>query len=94
VGATPLVDINAIRVNRNATPFTEIDATKIENERRRELCFEGHRLFDIIRKGKSLARGDDYWAAQSILFPNELFVYPIPDAETDINENVDQNPGY
>lgn len=94
VGADPLDDINAIRLNRNTTAFTEIDAVKIENERRRELCFEGHRLFDLTRKEMSLERGEDYWAAQSITYPNELFVYPIPDAETDINPNVEQNPGY
>lgn len=94
IGAAPLDDINAIRSNRNASAFTDIDATKIENERRRELCFEGHRLFDILRKGKDLERGDDYWAAQSVSFPNELFIYPIPDNEMDVNPNMVQNPGY
>lgn len=94
IGANPIDDINAIRTNRNASVFTELDADKIANERRRELCFEGHRIFDLTRKGQSLVRGEDYWAAQSIPFPNELFVYPIPDAETDINPNIEQNPGY
>jgi len=51
-------------------------------------------LFDLTRKEKSLERGEDYWAAQSMPYPNELFVYPIRDAETDIKPNVEQNPGY
>ena len=69
-------------------------ANPITSLGRRELCFEGHRIYDLTRKGQSLQRGDDYWDAQSVTFPNELFVYPIPDAETDINPNIEQNPGY
>lgn len=94
IGATPLEDINAIRANRNASLLTEVTAEEIQNERRRELCFEGHRFYDIIRKGENLTRGDDYWYAKSLDYPNERFVYPIPDAETDINPNIVQNPGY
>jgi starch-binding outer membrane protein, SusD/RagB family len=94
IGATPLADINTIRANRNASILSSVNPTIIEQERRRELCFEGHRFFDIVRKGKNLQRGSDYWAAASMAYPNKRFVYPIPDDETNVNAHMVQNPGY
>lgn len=47
-------------------------------ERRRELCFEGHGLFDITRKKKNLVRTDCNGSNCSLSYPNPLFAVPIP----------------
>lgn len=54
-------------------------------ERRVELAFEGHRFFDLRRHGVA--------ATVLSLAPDRL-VFPIPQAELDVNENLTQNPGY
>ncbi|MEN7549616.1 RagB/SusD family nutrient uptake outer membrane protein [Rapidithrix thailandica] len=62
-------------------------------ERRKELAFEGHRLFDLTRKKKDVMinRGDD---VLDIKYPNERFIFPIPLRELNTNPNLEQNPGY
>jgi len=73
--------------------------TEILNERRVELCFEGHRIFDITRNKGSVIRTDCTAPttpvnACAINYPNDRFILPIPDGETNVNENIAQNPGY
>lgn len=64
----------------------------IQDERRLELAFEGHRWFDLKRTGRAIAvmnalnRGYD-------LTPEKL-LFPIPQSELDRNPRLDQNPGY
>lgn len=75
----------------------------IQLERRLELAFEGHRFFDIKRKGLAINRTDagDY-ADGTGTPPNYLtmasgdtrFQLPIPKTELDVNPNSEQNPGY
>ncbi len=65
----------------------------ILHERRLELCWEGHRWFDLVRFGKlaekvKLAKPD----SQVTEPRNELL--PIPQRERDINKKLEQNPGY
>jgi hypothetical protein len=55
-------------------------------ERKWELAFEGHRRWDLIRTGQ-------YLAAQPDATERNL-LYPIPEGERDINENLEQNTGY
>lgn len=65
---------------------------EILKERRRELAFEGHRLFDLRRFGKNIERNGKVLEAN-----NYHMILPIPTAELDANENInqeDQNPGY
>lgn len=53
----------------------------IRKERRRELGFEFHRFFDVMRYGQEYAvaaLGADAW-------PSGRYYYPIPQAETDAN---------
>ncbi len=61
----------------------------ILTERRKELAFEGHRLFDVNRNQLDMVRvpGD-------ISYPNCRTIYPIPVDETNANPNVDQNECY
>lgn len=94
-GATAVGDINMIRNNRGATAFTNVTLTDLYEERRRELCYEGHELFDLARTQRSLVRVDyDGAVNQNIDFPDYRWAMPIPQAEMDANENMEQNPGY
>lgn len=61
----------------------------ILNERRKELCFEGHRRCDLLRRGKPL-RADNPAAA----FGAPKTILPIPQREIDLNPNLVQNEGY
>jgi tetratricopeptide (TPR) repeat protein len=68
---------------------------QIADERNRELCFEGHRLFDIVRRKENLQRGGDCNSTVcSLTYPNNKFVLPITEKELDANKAMKQNPGY
>jgi starch-binding outer membrane protein, SusD/RagB family len=63
----------------------------VENERRIELAFEGHRWFDLVRTGRALpvlqSKGFNIAAYQLVL--------PVPQSQIDINPSVIvQNAGY
>jgi len=61
----------------------------IEQERRVELAFEGHRWFDLVRTGRALTiLAGNGMQAHHVLFP-------IPQSQIDINPAlIKQNPGY
>jgi hypothetical protein len=69
----------------------------IEQERRVELAFEGHRWFDLVRTGRALPVLQAKAAAIGIktnLTENNL-IWPIPQSQIDINPTkIKQNPGY
>lgn len=62
-------------------------------ERRRELAFEGHRLFDLNRNKRSVTmiQSDNKTEAS---YPNDKFILPIPLSELNANPDMKQNPGY
>ena len=96
-GATAYGDLNAIRGNRGASLLDASNTTlnSVYLERRMELCYEGHELFDLARTGRGLVRVDYGGAVnQNIDFPDYRWAMPIPQAEMDANENMEQNPGY
>ncbi|QWX83074.1 RagB/SusD family nutrient uptake outer membrane protein [Cellulophaga sp. HaHaR_3_176] len=75
----------------------------IQYNRRAELAFEGHRFFDLKRRGEPVMRstmGDFInGGGTSPDFPtlaadNFRFQLPIPIAEINSNQNMVQNPGY
>ena len=75
----------------------------IQFERRVELCFEGHRFFDLKRRGESVERSDNGDIIDGSGTPAEVqtlaagdfrFQFPIPVAEINANPNMVQNPGY
>ena len=74
----------------------------ILKERRKELCFEGHRYIDIKRVGplanKSIDRSiiDDIIQTLPTTIPNNdyRFTMPIPQDEIQANPTIQQNPGY
>ena len=65
-------------------------------ERRKELAFEGHLVYDMARTGTSLHRVDYQGAADAkdIEFPSYRWALPIPKSEMDANPNMVQNDGY
>ncbi len=69
----------------------------VEQERRVELAFEGHRWFDLVRTGRAIPvmnSKKDQIRLVNTLTENNL-VFPIPQAQIDINKDkIKQNPGY
>ncbi len=66
----------------------------VMDERRMELAFEGHRMFDVYRNQKDMDRhypGFQQWNTVSHL--DNHIVYPIPNGEWTVS-HIEQNPGY
>jgi tetratricopeptide (TPR) repeat protein len=99
-------DLNRIR-NRaglSDTTGTGLD-TKSElieailKERKIELCFEGHRWFDLVRTGRamqvlnSVPRTNSPGSPASLTEPGRQ-IFPIPQNEIDTNPKIDQNEAY
>ncbi|SDZ74359.1 RagB/SusD family nutrient uptake outer membrane protein [Psychroflexus halocasei] len=70
----------------------------ILTERRMELAFEGHRMFDLKRYDLGVVRdaSDCANAAGACSLPEDdhRFVLPIPQSERFANDNMTQNQGY
>ncbi|MCK9310688.1 MAG: RagB/SusD family nutrient uptake outer membrane protein [Bacteroidales bacterium] len=94
-GVTALSDINTLRAARNASVKTTVTLSDIYQERRRELCFEGHELFDLARTKRPLTRVDYAGTNnQDIAVDSYLWAMPIPQDEINANINCEQNPNY
>ncbi|MDN3583972.1 RagB/SusD family nutrient uptake outer membrane protein [Mucilaginibacter flavus] len=115
--ATALTYLNKIRQRAGMPGITASGTadlrTKIRHERRIELCFEGHRYFDLRRWGIADTGGKDALGiiitpantsnaaftykvntTQKRVWSDNMYFYPIPRKETQINPNIKQNPGY
>ena len=101
---------------RTRAGMPEVDRTKyktqaklrelVRRERRVELAFEGHRLFDIRRWkiGTQVMNGPVLGAynpntgkqhqAKVRVFNERDYLWPIPADEMSMNPNMEQNPGY
>lgn len=67
----------------------------IQEERAKELCYEGHRFFDIKRRHEDIVRPASTTSTLSTLkYPSYLFALPISQMEMQTNENMIQNEGY
>lgn len=93
VGDSPLNDINLLRTRAGLPDLLAINLDDILNERRKELCFEGHRRMDLLRNGLNLRRPGMDKEAESAP-GQEKVIFPIPVNELDLNPNLLQNPGY
>ncbi len=94
-GSSAVNDINTIRSNRGASELATITLAGVYKERRMELCYEGHELFDLARTQRELVRTDYQGAEnQNVDFPDYKWAMPIPQSEMDANINMVQNPGY
>jgi len=97
-----VADLNAIRSRAGVPLFELTPATSaneillaIENERRFELAFEGHRFVDVVRTGRAAAVFGPY---NKQLTDQRYWIFPIP-ASAVLNDpdnlgGENQNPGY
>jgi len=96
-------DYNELR-NKRITGYTNESFTdkadainKIYNERARELCFEGFRLNDHLRRGLPINRlASDVQSTtwQNLSATDFRRLFPIPQTSILSNPNMVQNPGY
>lgn len=89
-------DLKAIRARARGVPADAVTLSwsdrddlmgLIEEERMRELCFEGHRFFDLARWHKNIVNDK-----VSLAYPDYRYVLQIPYVELDANENMKNNP--
>jgi hypothetical protein len=64
----------------------------ILEERRLELCWEGHRWFDLVRHNKLVEKV--IAAKPNVMVSERNNLLPIPQRELEINKKLKQNPGY
>jgi hypothetical protein len=90
--------LNLIRIRAGLPLLTPADLPDqasfrlaVEEERRLELAFEGHRYYDLVRTG----RAGDVLEKRGPLTGENQFLFPIPQSEIDANESIkENNPGY
>ena len=92
-------DLNRIflKANPSAQPIAatgEALKAEIMAERRRELAFEGHLLFDLARKRQSIRRMDCTASTCEMDYPDYRYVLPIPLDAILNNPALVQNEGY
>jgi hypothetical protein len=107
-GATDLAHtyLNAVRNRAKLSSKTGLNQAEmrlaIEQERRVELCFEGHRWFDLLRTGRAIPVMNDYFTKYNISNGGVLvqvkdfqLIQPVPQSQIQANpEKMIQNPGY
>lgn len=97
-------DMETLKNARKDVPAT-VGYTSVENaltdilsERRIELAYEGHRMFDLKRYELGVDRFpedcDNAAGACSLDATSHLFSLPVPQSEIFANDNITQNPGY
>jgi len=89
-------DINMLRDRANAPTVPSVSKSQmiqlIEEERRYELAFEGHRWYDLVRTG----RASQVMPVFSVNWRDDFELWPIPQREIQNNPALvgNQNPGY
>lgn len=94
IGDTPLNDLNTLRQRASLSPLVTVSLAAILKERRKELCFEGHRRMDLLRNNENLRRPNMLEISESEPGKNKT-IFPIPAREVDLSEGkIIQNKGY
>jgi len=102
--AKALDDVNMIRARAgipaagmfstgNMHGYTDV-LDVVLDERRMELAFEGHRMFDVYRNRRDMDRrfgGVQPW--EVVKYTDDKIQFPIPYGETSVS-GIPQNPGY
>ena len=88
--------LNMIRTNRGLPAITPagqalIDAVAFENKY--EFLYEGHRFFDLKRRGQDIPKGLPS-EGTTLLYDDYRLVARMPTYEMAANPNLIQNPGY
>lgn len=96
--------INRVRKRAGLIDLKQVTKDNVLLERRHELAFENHRWTDLIRNGKAVEVMTAYGAvmkqkysflpAQAYKIEERRLIYPLPFRETQINPELEQNPGY
>lgn len=92
-------DLNTVRQRANAALYPTADDADIQDavfrEREKELLFEGHRYFDIIRNGEKYILNEMEAGKNGILTPTNIregiLYYPINDRAFTLNDKLRQN---
>lgn len=93
-----LADLNAIRAARGVPAVTAsnrqqlIDAILLE--RRLELAYEGHRFYDMKRRGMDIQRPSAIGANATLPYTDYRVLAAWPQSQVDLNPLLEQNPGY
>lgn len=86
--AVALDDLNTVRIRSGAAPLAgPVTTDLILAERNLEFAFEGHRWYDLTRTNKAI---DVIGTVTSV----NQYLWPIPQDERDVNNNLTQNTGY
>lgn len=100
LGQTALAEtpLNKVRERAGLDPVTGLSKDsfreKVLHERRMELAFEGHRWFDLIRVNNGSYGLQFLHSIGRVNATEKHLLFPIPQAEIDVNPNLEQNPGY
>ncbi len=99
--ALAIADVNIIKTRAGITTLATSGAgvltgsaliAEILKERRVELAYEGHRLFDLVRNGLDVVKNPS-----NIVFGTNAYnflIAPILQADIDANPQLVKNPGY
>ncbi len=85
VGASPVDDYNMTHTRAGLPAAISVNLDDILLERRLELAFEGFKIHDIKRL---------HGVVGPMNYDDNKLVYPIPESEIEINQNLIQNDGY
>jgi len=94
--AAAIASFQAVRDRAGLTdPVSNISLQNLLDERRVELAFENHRLFDLIRLGVAENVLGDFAADNGYNFSAADLLLPIPESEIGLSKGrMSQNPGY
>jgi hypothetical protein len=86
-GHTPIAEHPLLTTGMSEADFDEA----VIEERNQELCFEYDRWFDLVRKE---ILEEKTIPAFRVNFSTDDYLFPIPDADIELNKALEQNPGY
>lgn len=90
-------DLNTLRTTRGLSEVGGPDSGLIDSimvERRRELLYEGHRWYDLKRRGMDVPKPQPTVTEDEIPYSDFRILAPLPDAEVRSSPELEQNPGY
>lgn len=89
-------DVNALRTNRGLDAVAADLAgnalfAEIMSQRRKEFVLEGHRWFDLKRNGMDITKAGRF---EPVPYSDYRLLAPLPTDQLQLNELLEQNPGY
>ncbi len=86
-------DMKTLAESRNASPL-EATLENLYLERAKELAWEGHLWFDLLRTGREMQRGNNKEAHNYLSLTDYRWISPIPAHEMELNNKLIQNENY